>query len=226
MTETIPGAATDGGPSGHAYQGNGASGCDALLAGQIRCGAGREQHPEAELTDAEKLAALQAYLKALKPIEEALRARVTEDMGIRRVERVGAYLDGMKIAAVGYTKGRKSARVTDPAAALKWCLDKYPDEIVKAVNPAFLKALTDYAVKDGQIGDPGVDPRTGEVLDFIKVSQGSPYVSVTTTKEGVDRMEALAHGFAGMLEPPTRAGRSYDPDFADPLRPSYGSWQS
>lgn len=153
------------------------------------------------LTDAEKLTALETYVKTLKTMTDALRAKITEDMGVRRVERVGAYLpDGSKLGAVGYSGGRKTAKVVDPAAALRWCLTRYPDEIVKAINPAFLKALTDYALKTGEVGEPGVDPRTSEVLDFIEVVQGNPYVSVTTTKEGVARMEALAHGFAGMLE--------------------------
>lgn len=169
------------------------------------------------LTDAEKLSALQTYLAVLKPMEAALRARVTEDMGARHVERVGAYLpDGTKLASVGYTPGRTTAKVTDPEAALKWCLDRYPDEIVKAINPAFLKGILDVS-KTGQVGDPGVDPRTGELLNFVQVMQGDPFVTVTTTDEGVARMEALAAGFAGMLEAPKHEAQPYDPDFADRL---------
>jgi hypothetical protein len=153
------------------------------------------------LTDAEKLTAVGTYLKALAPIEKALRARVTEDMGVRRVERVGAYLpDGSKMGAVGYNPGRKTAKVTDPAEALRWCLRNYPDEIVRAINPVFLKALTDYAAKVGEVGESGMDPRTGEELRFIEVQQGSAYVTVTTTDEGVARMQALAGGFAAMIE--------------------------
>lgn len=192
MNDITPGAATDGGPG------------------------------PAGLTDAEKLAAMETYLKPLTAIAKALRAKVTEDMGVRRVERVGAYLpDGTKMASVGYSNGRKTAKVTDPAAALRWCLHAYPDEIVKAVNPAFLKALTDYAQKMCAVGEPGVDPRTGEILDFIEVVQGSPYVTVTTTDEGVQRMAALAGGFAAMLEGPPQPAPdlvpAYDPDFADRL---------
>lgn len=171
-----------------------------------------------ELTEAEKLTALETYTKTLSGITTALRARVTEDMGARHVEKVGAYLpDGLKLGSVAYQPGNKSAKVTDPAAALRWCLAKYPDEIVKAVNPAFLTALTDYAKKVGMVGEPGVDPRDGEMLDFIKVVQGSPFVRVTTTEEGVARMQALAHGFTGMLEAPKYEAQPYDPDFADRL---------
>jgi hypothetical protein len=151
------------------------------------------------LTDAEKLAALETYLKVLKPAAETLRAAVTADMGRRHVERVGAYLpDGTKMAAVGYSDGRKTARVTDEAALLKWCLETHPDEVqtIQVVRPAFLKLILDNSKEDGL----GADPRTGEVLPFIEVAQGSPYITVTTTGPGVERMASLANGFIGMLE--------------------------
>jgi hypothetical protein len=155
----------------------------------------------AELTNAEKLTALASYLKALKPIEEHLRAATIADMQTNRAERVGAFMpDGEKIGAVGYNPGNKKARVTDPAAALAWCLRKYPDAVVQAISPAFLKAITDYSAKVGEVGEPGVDGRDGELLDFITVEKGAAFVTVTPTKEGVARMTALAGGFAGMLE--------------------------
>jgi hypothetical protein len=153
------------------------------------------------LTDAEKLAALETYLKVLKPTAETLRAAVTADMGKRRVERVGAYLpDGTKMAAVGYSSGRTSARITDETAALNWVLARYPTEVqvIKMIRPAFLKVLLDDAKANGV----GIDKGTGEVLPFIEVSQGAPYVTVTTTTEGVERMASLANGFIGMLEGP------------------------
>lgn len=159
----------------------------------------------AELTNAEKLTALTAYLKAMKPLEEHLRAATVADMQRNRAERVGAFMpDGEKIGAVGYNSGNRRTRVTDQAAAVAWCIQRYPDAIVKAINPAFLKAICEYSAKTGQVGEPGVDPKTGEVLDFLIVEQGNPFVTVTPTKEGVARMTALAHGFAGMLEGPAR----------------------
>lgn len=170
------------------------------------------------LTDAEQLAALETYLKVLKPLAEALRAKVTGDLGARRVEKVGAYLpDGTKMASVGYSAGRRTARVTDSAAALRWCEDRYPNAIVKAISPAFLKGLLDHATKTGQPGEPGVDPHTGEMLDFIQVFRGNPYVTVTTTEEGVDRMAGLAGGFLGMLEAAPGVKGPYDAAFADRL---------
>jgi len=152
------------------------------------------------LTDAEKLAALGTYLKVLGDIEKSLRAAVTEDMGARHVEKVGAFLpDGTKMASVSRSGGKKTAKVVDPAAALVWCIRNYPGEIVRAVNPAFMKKLLDVA-GSLPVGSKGLDPSTGEELAFIEVQQGNPYVSVTTTEEGRDRMAALAGGFTAMLE--------------------------
>lgn len=154
----------------------------------------------AGLTDAEKLAALGTYLKVLGGTETSLRAAVTEDMGKRRVEKVGAYLpDGTKMASVSRSDGKKTAKLTDPAAALRWCIDRYPSEIVQAINPAFLKKLMDVA-GSLPVGSKGLDPATGEELPFIEVQQGAAYVTVTTTEEGRDRMAALANGFTRMLE--------------------------
>jgi len=170
MTDNVPGAVHDDGPGG--------------------------------LTDAEKLAALEAYLKVLKPVADALRAKVTADMGRMHVERVGAFLpDGTKLAAVGHSDGRKSVKITDEPAALAWAERNYPDEVqtVRVVRPAFLKKLLDVA-GSLPVGSEGLDSATGEVLGFIEVTQGKPYVTVTTTDEGVGRMAALANGFVAMLE--------------------------
>lgn len=173
------------------------------------------------LTEAEKLAALGTYVKVLTGIEKDLRSAVTKDMGDRHVEKVGAYLpDGTKMASVSLNDGRRSAKVTDPAAALAWCLKQYPEEVqtVQVVRPAFLKKLLDVA---GSLPvGKGLDPATGEVLPFIEVTRGDPFVSVTTTKGGVERMSGLAHGFTGILEGPKPGpgqDAMYDPAFADRL---------
>lgn len=152
------------------------------------------------MTDAEKLAAIGTYIKVLTDMEKALRASVTVDMGRLKVEKVGAFLpDGTKLASVSRSNGKKTAKVTNLAYALIWCTERYPNEIVRAINPAFLKKLLDRALT-GAVGEHGVDPWTGEELPFIEVQQGNPYVSITTTQDGRDRMAALAQGFAGMLE--------------------------
>lgn len=159
---------------------------------------------EVELTAKQKLAALDAYLKVLDPIARALRAEVERQMGKDHDERVGAFLpDGTKLASITRSDGAKKARITDPGAALRWCLRAHPEHIytIEAIRPAFLTLLLD-AAKTGSVGEHGYDPSTGEVLDFITVEQGSAYVTVKGTDEGKARMTALAHGFAGMLEGP------------------------
>lgn len=173
---------------------------------------------------AEQLAALDMYLKALKPYAEKLRSEVTAEMTANHDERKGAYLpDGTKIASVTLQDGRRSASVTDEAAALAWCLKNYPSEVetvtITSIRPAFMKKLLDVA---GSLpAGPGLDPATGQELSFITVRRGDPFVSVTTTTEGVTRMAALAEGFPKMLEGPKPygpgQGPDYDPDFADRL---------
>lgn len=179
---------------------------------------------EPGLTDAEKLTAVETYMKTLGAWSTTLRAQVTKDLGERHVEKIGAYLpDGTKLGSVAHSKGRKTAKVTDQAAALRWCADKYPGEIVAAINPAFVARLLEVA-KAGQVGEPGVDPFTGEVLDFIEVVQGNPFVTVTTTDEGVDRMAALAGGFSAMLDGARQHGHggSHVLGFADRLENGAG----
>lgn len=162
------------------------------------------------LTDDQQLAALGTYIRVLAGTEKALRAKVTAQMGKDHNERKGAYLpDGTKMAAITRSDGKKTAKLVDEAAALEWCLKRYPTEVisVQMIRPAFLKKLLDVA---GSLpsGSEGLDARTGERLPFIEVQQGSPYVIVTTTDEGEARMVELAHGFVGMLEaPPVKAGR-------------------
>lgn len=154
------------------------------------------------LTDAERLAALGTYVKVLSDAEKELRTSVTEDMGKMHVERVGAYLpDGTKMAAVTRSDGNRTVKIVDEEAALKWCQDRYPGEVVveAAIRPAFRKKLLDIA-GSLPVGSKGLDSATGEELPFIEVTQGSPYVTITTTPEGVERMTALARGFARMLE--------------------------
>lgn len=182
-------------------------------------GAVHDGGPVRALTDVEKLAALDTYLKVLGETAAALRAKVTADMGARHDERVGAFLpDGTKIASVTRSGGNKKARVTNGEGLLFWCRLRHPEHVytVEAVRPAYLSLLMDVA-GSLPVGSKGVDPSTGEELPFIEVQQGNPYVTITGTKEGKARMSALAHGFAGMLEAPKDEAKPYDPDFADRL---------
>jgi hypothetical protein len=161
-----------------------------------------------ELSNTQKLAALDAYLKALKPVADALRAKVEADMARDHDERVGAYLpDSTKMASITRSDGAKKARVVDEAAALAWCIARHPEHVhtVQMIRPAYLTMLMAVA-GSLPVGARGLDPSTGEELPFIEVQQGTPYVTVTATPEGKARMQALAHGFAGMLKAPQEEG--------------------
>jgi hypothetical protein len=150
-------------------------------------------------TKAEQLAALDMYLKALKPIAEALRAEVAKEMDSNHDERKGAYLpDGTKIASVTLNDGRRSARVTDEAKAVAWCMKHYPGEVetLYAIRPAFLSTIL-AASKDA---GTGLDPRTGEALPFVEVSTGDKFVSIHPTDDGTASVLRLAHDFPEMIE--------------------------
>jgi hypothetical protein len=170
-----------------------------------------------ELTDKQKLVALETYAKFIKAITDGLRIQVTKQMGQDDEERVGAKMpDGTKIGGITYSEGRRTAKVTDEDAALAWCERVHPSEVqtVKVIRPAYLKMLLDLAkADDAPAGAHGVDPATGEELAFIEVVQGAPFVSVTSTKEGTSRMAALAMGFPQHM----LGGGQYDPGFADRL---------
>lgn len=151
-------------------------------------------------SDVQQLVALDSYIKALRPQAETLRIRVAEKMAADDAERLGAKLpDGTKIGAVSYRKGAVSARVDDEAAALAWCLKEHPEQIIQAIQPAYLSLLLDLAKKAGY----GYDPATGQALDWIKVGHGTPGITVTATTEGKAFAASLANGFGRhMLEAP------------------------
>lgn len=165
-------------------------------------------------SDVQQLVALDGYIKALKPQEAALRARVTEQMAASDDERKAARLpDGTKIGAVSWREGAVTARVTDEAAALAWCLKEHPEQIMQAIRPAFLATLLDIAKKAGY----AYDPATGQALDdWIEVGTGAPGVTVTPTPEGKAFAASLVNGFPQMMigQKPTE----YDPSLADRLK--------
>jgi hypothetical protein len=167
MTDEMTGAATGGGPAGP------------------------------ELSSVQQLVALDAYGKALAPHVAQLRAQVKREMEAADDERKAAKLaDGTKIGAVSYRKGAVTARVTDEAAALAWCLKEHPEQIMQAIRPAFLSHLLDAAKKEGF----GFDATTGQILPWITVSQGEAGVTVTSTPEGKALAASLVEGFNRMIE--------------------------
>lgn len=89
-------------------------------------------------------------------------------------DSVAGKWEGRTIAKATMTRGREKIVVTDERALLEWVKENCPTEIVEAVNPAFLKT---FGVVDGQVH------WQGHPVDFMKVEQGDPYISVRRDPE-------------------------------------------
>lgn len=102
------------------------------------------------------------------------------DVGDRKVAHIGD-------TAVGYvivTKGRQTWRVSDPAALLAWVKANMPTEVIvtESVRESYVSALLAGAKAAGA----PVDPRTGEMVPGLEVSEGDPYVSVRPNEAAED----------------------------------------
>lgn len=146
-------------------------------------------------TKEEELAALDMVIKALQERAKVLRDELPAEMAARKVELVSAYTDdgAEKIAKVRYVAGNVGAHLADEKAALEWCAQRYPERLqdVVIIDPGFIVGLLGYAKRVCKPGESGVDPNTGERLDFIKVERGNPYVKVEATEEGRERVAAF-----------------------------------
>lgn len=150
-----------------------------------------------ELEPEEELAVLDMYAKLVDARIKQLRAALPELMRQQRVKlRAVEAADGTEVANIRYSPGNVTAKITDEAAAVRWCGTVHPGEVeeVVTIRPAFRKLLLEYSAKSGHPGEAGVDPRTGERLDFIVVERGTPYVKVEPTEQGRERVRALAGG--------------------------------
>lgn len=118
-----------------------------------------------------------------KAARESLAAHMAGD-GLERVRVLGE--DATDYGTVVLAAGKRTAKVTDPAAFAAWVAARYPDEVVPAVRPAFQERLLAGATK---AGDP-VDVGTGELIPGVELSQGEPYLTTRPTAEAKDRMRA------------------------------------
>lgn len=141
---------------------------------------------------AELLIGLAAYKSMVEGEYKRLHAELQgdyESLGIRGQDIEMA--DGTRMGGISLNKGTWTATVADEEALLDWVSHERPTEIetiqVHRVRPAFLKKLLDQAVKEGV----GIDTETGEVLEFIRVSQSNPRMVVTSTREAKVRMKEL-----------------------------------
>lgn len=114
-----------------------------------------------------------------KRLSAELETQMAE-LGIRAMDPVD--LNGDKMAAINLTAGRRTAIVTDGRAFLEWVRTHYPDEIMSTVNPAFEERLRRDALTAGLGVGPG-----GELLEFIQIRQGDPYIAVKLDPEALGR---------------------------------------
>lgn len=123
--------------------------------------------------------------------EEGAAARQVLEEQMRRdgAERIRVTGDNATdYGTVVLAAGRRTARVVNESAFAKWAADRYPDEVVPTVRPAFRDRLLAHAARTG---DP-VDEQ-GEVMPGVEIAQGDPYLNVRPTGEARDRMRtALA----------------------------------
>lgn len=105
--------------------------------------------------------------------------------GVERVRVTDAA--GNNLGTVTLAAGRKTAKVVDRQAFIRWVAGKYPTETVTAVNEAFEKKLLDAAKK----ADDPVDTSDGELIPGVEISDGDPYIQVRPTDDARDRMRTM-----------------------------------
>ena len=147
---------------------------------------GRPQNYD-DVSLAAQLAAWKAYHKMIGERIATMTAEVLSGMADGEVKSLEPKdRNGLKIASIVRSSGRTTAGVASESKAVAWAQASYPTEVetITRVRPAFLSALLEAAKKAGV----GVDPRTGELLDWITVAEGDPYLSVTTSEEAQQQM--------------------------------------
>lgn len=115
-------------------------------------------------------------------------------LGMAAGERKSAAVDGRHLGFVTLTKGRKTAKVVDEAALLRFVATHYPTELEQQVRPAFRDRLIKEVLSRGALLDPD-----GVVTDdVIEVQQGDPY-PMTKLDDAADQVmsELLALGRLG-----------------------------
>lgn len=108
-------------------------------------------------------------------------------------EKLAAELpDGTVIGTVARSKPRSRPSVVDPAALLAWVEKNRPEEIVRSVNPAYLRALEAQARKHGA----AFNTETGEIIPGIEMTTGSPSYLPSASEEG---REVVLSRFAELI---------------------------
>lgn len=126
--------------------------------------------------------------EAKKRKDEA-RAWLADRMGPDLLA-VSAVANGETVGRASYVEGKTSLKVTDLAAFYAFVEERYPTEIVTAVNPAFQKKLLDELRSVGGV----VINNDGEPVPGVEAVQGSSYVSVSKSKDAREKVADLLAG--------------------------------
>lgn len=148
---------------------------------------------EDRFSDAGWLVALEAYHELLKKEIDRVRAKVRVEMTASEVTtKTPKSPRGEKLGTVTLTDGRRTAVVTSEAAALAWVKLFHPTEVEspERVRPAYLGTLLDASKEAGV----GVDPATGQLLPWIDVVEGDPFLTVRKLDEARQAAEVMIMG--------------------------------
>lgn len=136
------------------------------------------------MTDVRGLAVQAVALKVLservKERSDAVKAELAAslDVGDRKTATLD---DSTKVGSISYAAGKTSAKITNDRALTEWVAERYPDEIMTQVRPAFLTSLLEAAKKAGA----AVDVQTGELLPGVELGTSQPYLSVRPDPAGI-----------------------------------------
>lgn len=117
-----------------------------------------------------------------------------------------AIANGNDIGKASWVEGKPKPVVTNPVVFIEWVCEHYPDEIVRAVNPAFQKAiLTKATVVEGTVIDGNGVPIPG-----VEIRTPAAYVSVRKSDAAREVVEQLLDGgqlsLDGITQPELEAG--------------------
>lgn len=147
-----------------------------------------------------RMAALRDFVSARY---DEMHDEMCRRFGVSGVQKqTWKFPDGTELGSISVMRGKLVATIRDLRAALRWCETHYPDEltvrteIVQEMRPAFWSTIKKASEEAGT----GVDPQTGEALDWITVGRRDDTIMVRATAEAKGQMRALVESQAVQLE--------------------------
>lgn len=150
---------------------------------------------------AEELLTLGAVRDAVNAEYKRRHAALQDEYRQLGLERQRVTLpDGTDFGMAVLAAGSVSVLITDHDAMVDWLETKHPGELVTRtvyeIRPAYWKVLVEAAKAAGV----GVDPETGERLDWIEVQVGDQTLRATPTADAKRMVRELITGTGLRLE--------------------------